>query len=388
MVTVIQEEGFLTPFARGLQSLGVQRQQQKLQEALLGRQQQNQLSLLERKAQLDLENERQKLGIQEAQFRSILGLPQPSGTIESPGEFVADSGLSGAPGREIDEVVPADRSRTTVQDLTEQQLSSLQAHPNQMVRNAAKAEFENRKFQRAKFNEDRKFAGEVARPFLKDIDQSRDAVRSKENAADLMDNAIESQDFGFFSADNWANFTGVEAFRTAKGAQLLLSQKEYLLGNIRRAGARPNQWIEQQIASMLPQIGRSREANESTAAALKAETSIERKKIEIADEIAERERERLGYVPENIGAQVDAALQPYAEEINNQLSYKLRQIHERESGAEKLTKLKKVPKGTPLTLEMAGVLRDKFGSNEKVLENAKKMGFTIPTKDQFERWTQ
>jgi len=301
-------------------------------------------------------------------------------------QFLAESGLFGAPGREIDEISPGDRTRTTVDDLTGEQLAALRAHPDQTVRRSANAEFERRKQDRKAFVEDRKFETDRSKKFLEEVDKSRDVVRGKENAIDLWERALEEGDLSFFSRDNLANVTGIEAFRTAKGAEFITGTKEFLLGNIQRAGARPNMWIEKQISKMLPLIGRSAEANQAVVSSLKAETQIQRKKVELTDQLSEQFENELGYVPGNISRLVDQAMEPFAQEIQDQLAFKLRVIHERESGPKALREIKKVPPGTPLTLEKATVLREKFGTGEDLIRNAEKLGYVVPTKDQYERW--
>ena len=77
----------------------------------------------------------------------------------------------------------------------------------------------------------------------------------------MMNDAIASKNLGFWSSDNLAEITGVEAFRSPEGAIFKTASKEYFLGNISRAGARPNQWIEQQISDMMAKIGNLQKMN-------------------------------------------------------------------------------------------------------------------------------
>ncbi len=274
-------------------------------------------------------------------------------------------------------------------NVPEQTLVAASGAPYPEVANMAKTELQRRDLSQKRFESQRKYESEIATPFLKKVDASRDAVRQKESAVDLMKNAIEEGNLGFFSKDNLANFLGRfgEGLRTAKGAQLLNAQKEFLLGNIQRAGTRPNQWIEQQISQMLARVGRTDEANLTVTEALKAETDIERKKIQVTDELADKYRKEIGYVPANIGAMVDKQLKPYADEIQNKLAYRLRELYENEQGISKISKAtKKVPTGTPLTLGMAKAFVEKYKTVDNALENAKKLGYSIPSKDEWQRW--
>jgi hypothetical protein len=277
-----------------------------------------------------------------------------------------------------------------ISQVPESQLVIASGAPYPEIANIAKTELQRRDLSQKRFESERKYQGELSTPFLKKIDEQRDSVRQKTSAVELMQNAIEQGNIGFFSKDNFANFLGKygEGLRTAKGAQLLNAQKEFLLGNIQRAGSRPNQWIEQQISQMLARVGRSKEANLTVTEALKTETDLENQKIKITDELSERFRNDLGYVPANIGAQVDKQLAEYANEAQKKLAYRLRDLYETEQGIEKLSKdlNKKVLKGTPLTLNMAREFVKKFGSVEKAVENAEKIGYVIPTKDEWQRW--
>lgn len=273
--------------------------------------------------------------------------------------------------------------------IPEDKLVAASAAPYPEIANLAKTELQRRDLAQKRFEGNRKYESEISTPFLKKVDETRDAVRQKESAVDLMKNAIEEGNLGFFSKDNLANFLGRfgEGLRTAKGAQLLNAQKEFLLGNIQRAGSRPNQWIEQQISQMLARVGRSDEANLTVTEALQAETDIERKKIQVTDDLAEKYRKELGYVPANIGAMVDKQLKPYADEIQNRLAYKLRELYEKEQGLDKIAKsTKKVPTGTPLTLGAAQEFVKKYKTVDKALENARKLGYSIPTKEEWQRY--
>jgi hypothetical protein len=49
--------------------------------------------------------------------------------------------------------------------------------------------------------------------------------------------------------------------------------------------------------------------------------------------------------------------------------------------------MKKVPKGTYLTPQNMMIMAQRFnGDMEKVVQNAKKMGYKIPTKQELQSW--
>lgn len=205
--------------------------------------------------------------------------------------------------------------------------------------------------------------------YFSNISERAEILPQKQSALQSMIDAIEGGDLSFFAPDSLADITGVEAFRTPEGAQFISSGKEYFLGSLRRAGARPNQWIEQQIQKMLPRIGRSREANLTVAELLKNENDIERKQIELAYELANELEANLGYVPRDLPQRVNRQLKPFAEEQQALLENRLREI----TGD---TKFRKVKKGTPINKDVAQkILKSVGGDKDKARKKAKGLGY-------------
>lgn len=167
---------------------------------------------------------------------------------------------------------------------------------------------------------------ERAKPILARADERAESITQKEGALSLMDEAVQEGNLSFFSPDNVAEITGVEAFRTPKGAQFISSGKEYFLGSLKRAGTRPNQWIEQQIQKMLPKIGRSEEANRTVIEALKSELAIEKAQLDIIDRLAQQDEEEVGYIKGNIGQRTRKELKSFADEEQKKLEARLRSI--------------------------------------------------------------
>jgi len=289
--------------------------------------------------------------------------------------------------------------RGNVVDFEEQQVNLFSQLPDsalveaaasgdKRLQNMAEAENERRGRAEKRYESDRKYHSEGARPWLKKIDEMRQSNRSKSMAVELMADAIEQGNLEFFSKDNFANFLGRygEGLRSPEGALLLNATKEFLLSNIQRAGSRPNQWIEQQISQMLTKIGRSDEANLSVVEALRHETEVEKLYQQETDRIADYYRTELGYVPDNIGALVDQAVEPLAKESQDRLAYRLREIKEQAGDLTELMK-KKVPRGTPLTFEMMTVFADQYGIQEGQ-KRAKQLGYTIPSEEQYMRYSR
>jgi hypothetical protein len=232
--------------------------------------------------------------------------------------------------------------------------------------------------------EERAYHTQFSKPIEENVAKLRDAIPKKEAALNLARNAIETGDLSFFSPDKLADFTGLDLFRTAKGAQLITAGKENLLGNMSRASARAqNMWFEQRLNSMFPKIGQSEEANLTTAEMIEGELALDKLYQEEFDRMSAKDEQDLGYVRKDIDRRVRDEIKPREKQIFNRTMYRLRELEEQEMGTSKLQSQigKNVAKGTPLTLAMAKLYKDKFG--DKALAVAKKNGYYIPTLDEF-----
>lgn len=192
----------------------------------------------------------------------------------------------------------------------------------------------------------------IATKTLESVAERAESLPQREVALQNMQDAIESGDSGFFSFDNLAEMTGIEALRTPEGSGFKTAGKEFFLGSLKRAGARPNQWVEQQISDMLPKIGRSKEANLSVTEALKTEMDVEKKQIELTHELADEMERNFGYVRRDLSDQVRKRIKPYAEEKQKELQKSLMDIKDKYEPSNKegylmydpLGNLRRVPK--------------------------------------------
>jgi len=235
-----------------------------------------------------------------------------------------------------------------------------------------------------------------ALPYLQEIDKESKSLSLQENAGRQMLQAIRTGNLDFFSSDNLANFMPENlaiGFRTGSGQLFLTSGKEWLLGDLSRAGARPNMWIEQQISTALPKIGTSPEAQEIAVIAKLSETELKREKIKLSNEIASNSLRDNGYYPEDIAQQVEKNIKPIANEIQDKLAYRIQVLIDREKGQEAILREmeneKKDIKGKILTVERAKILKQKFnGDSEKAINWAKKHNYKIPTPAEYQRWKE
>lgn len=185
----------------------------------------------------------------------------------------------------------------------------------------------------------------IAKKTLESTAERAEALPQKEMALENMMNAIEQKNLGFFTRDNLAELTGIEGLRSPEGAVFKTAGKEFFLGSLKRAGARPNQWVEQQISDMLTKVGRSTEANLSVSEALKTELDVEKKQIELTNRIADEQEKKYGHVRRDLSSEVMKELTPYAKEKQKELESTLRNIKEKYEPSNKEGILMYDPKG-------------------------------------------
>ena len=253
-----------------------------------------------------------------------------------------------------------------------------------------KLELKRRKEERVKFTEDRTFHTKGSAKAVENAQALRESVPRKEIALNLAKDAVQSGEVGSFSLNNLAERFNLPELKTAKGSQLITAGKENLIGNLTAISAKAqNQWIEQRFNSMFPQIGQSEEANETIGTMLEANIEIDRAYLNAFNELEKKDIETYGYIRNDIDRRAHEIAESKQEEILNKSSYRLREIYEREKGPTGLQKNtnQKVPKGTPLTLQNAKVMSLKFDRDfDRAIEHAKKMGYRIPSNEEFERW--
>lgn len=262
--------------------------------------------------------------------------------------------------------------------LNKDQLTVLTGSPDREIAEPAKAQLDNIKNQEkiAQGQKDSVFKANLARSdkFKQEADVIAATIPQKESALGLMEDAIASKDLSYFSRDNLAEVTGIEGFRSAEGSIFKTAGKEYFLGSIGRAGARPNQWIEQQIQDMMTKVGRSTEANLSVARAMRNELDIEKERVRLTEEISDQMTAEGDLSQGKLGSTVNKQLAQYAEKKQTELFNDLRAI---KSIAEKSPqKFRKVEPGTEVSLVMVQSLLRQFDNDpEKAAEEAKKLGY-------------
>lgn len=266
-----------------------------------------------------------------------------------------------------------------LENMSDQQLRLLTGHPDREISEPAKAILKGRDEERnltQKKNESwTKFGMERAKKVLDKAEEIAQTLPVKTTALKLMVDSIANKNLSFFSPDNLAEITGIEAFRSPEGALFKTAAKEYFLGNISRAGARPNQWIEQQIADMMTKVGRSTEANLSVARALQNETDLDKERVRLTENLFNDLKTRDKDIGD-LGPLVNNRLSKFAEEKQNELFNDLRAIKTVAQG--KAQKFHKVSEGTKISPYMVDALLISFQNDpEKALKEAKKLGYSV-----------
>ncbi len=257
-------------------------------------------------------------------------------------------------------------------------LLALTGHPDREVSERAKAELKD--IQHSEKQEGKKhsdlFKHELDRAdkIIARADEISQALPQKNTALNLMEDSIVQRNLEFLSPDNLAEITGIEGFRSPEGAIFKTAGKEYFLGNISRAGARPNQWIEQQIADMMAKIGRTTEANLSVTRAFRNELDLDKERVDITNKLSDKMKKSGNLSMEGLGREVNKHMLKYAEEKQNELFNDLRAI--KSISEKKPQKFHKVKSGTPVSKLVAQALLKRFNNDPKTAaEEARKLGY-------------
>lgn len=185
---------------------------------------------------------------------------------------------------------------------------------------AAKDSQERRSFEREKYA--RQESRDINVPIEKELMQVRKNIPLQRQAIEDIKSAAPNVGTRDYIADLF-NF---EPLRTAEGTKLKTAVKDFFLSDLTRVGARPNQWIEQQLADALPKIGREPLSNLITAAGLDFKVDLAEKRAEVLDRLAEEDREKYGYVRADREKRAYQEMKPYVSERQKELEKEIRKL--------------------------------------------------------------
>ncbi len=288
----------------------------------------------------------------------------------------APQGQPGAPSQPPGQQAGGQGLPRSFNDLTDDQLIELSGVKgfSEPAKQELKRRQEDRKIDQQQKSDVFKSQLNRSSKVLERADEIAEQIPQKRTAVNLMKDAVANRNLSFFSADNLAEITGIEGLRSPEGAIFKTAGKEYFLGNIARAGARPNQWIEQQIADMMAKIGRSPEANLSVLRALENELDLDEERIRLTQEISDRLAAEGDYGQGKLGALVNKELSQYAEKQQIKLFNDLRAI--KAIADNEPQKYRKVERGTIPSPYLIEALNKQFdGDWQKASEEAQKLGY-------------
>ena len=212
---------------------------------------------------------------------------------------------------------------------------------------------------------------QVLTEYAKGIDSLREKAGEEEKSVNQMEIALKNGKLGFWSQANLSKLPGLQWLTTPDRELLEAAAKNDLLANLHQVKGQSNQFIQKTILGTLPQVGKPQKANRALFEAKKTSVEIDKAKIRIFDEEAQKDRERYGTVQPGIQARVDARLKPIKEEKTKQLSRKLWRM---ETGKKKLS-IPKVKEGTPLTPEVYRYWEERWGRGDELDQALIKAGY-------------
>ena len=282
------------------------------------------------------------------------------------------------------------QGETDLSNMSDSNLLELSMSRDPAIKNAVDTELKMRDSRRQTYKDERKYHQQGATEAEKNASAIRNSLRPKEASIRLAEEAIATDETGPLSMANIANRLGIPELMNAAGTELNQAGKEFFIGTLSRVSAKAqNQWLEQRISQLFSQVGDPKINAMMKTTMLKAELKANRAYLNEYDRLAKEDLAQYGYIKKDIEQRAYEASEDAHSQIINETSYKTRQLYEQEKGYDWLKKniMKKVPKGTYLTEDMARILNNEYKNDyEKVLENAEKLGYTIPSKQDKESW--
>jgi hypothetical protein len=264
---------------------------------------------------------------------------------------------------------------------------------NKKYPSVMKGRQEEQKMEQKKFEADRAYHTKRSGKFLDKVTEMSEGLRERQTAINSSMAAVQSGQMSPLGGDFWAGVLHAPQLETASGAQLATGAKINLMGSLSRlSGGRPNQFIEKKIDDAFAKAGNTKEAQMAKLLMAKTVMDLDQDYVDIAEKIANEDREKYGFVREDIDSRVKKEMKPISEQRMNELSFALQSNIENDIGESNLSKnaTKNVMKGTYLTPEMANILAKKLEAagetKEDVIKLARKLGYEIPSAELLEKW--
>lgn len=273
---------------------------------------------------------------------------------------------------------------------SDEALLRLSGSPYKHHQNLANVEMLRRQKEKDIFYKERDFNTKGADIAQENANNLRSSIRRKEGALQLARSAIETGETGPLSWSNISQRLGIPELMNQAGTELTQAGKEFFFGNMQKVSAKAqNQWLEQRITKLAAEVGDPRISALTKQTMLEGEVELDQAFLNAYDKLAKEDTEKFGYIKKDIEDRAYKMSEPEADKILKKTSYKTRQLYEEEKGFNWLkdNATKKVVKGTYLTPAMAFQMAKKYnGDFSQAIENAKKLGYEIPTEEEAISW--
>jgi hypothetical protein len=225
--------------------------------------------------------------------------------------------------------------------------------------------------------------------FIEKTRKEAEDIPEQQALLSRMKENIVRMNTGFFSLDNLADLTHVDAFRTARGAELFAAAKEYWLKDLKGTGGQKNMMLEKVLFSVLPNAGKRAEANLGFADLQQMKIDLSLGKWKIMQELRPQYTSKDGVVSDDLRDAVNKRFLEYADEVQNHTAYRIQRDSEfgkddsdyRREMVTTTGDMKHV-KDVYLTPGRAAYLKNVArGDSEKAARLAIKLGYKIPKSD-------
>jgi hypothetical protein len=246
---------------------------------------------------------------------------------------------------------------------------------------AQKQQLQERKFQEQRSQKLESAQLERAQKSALEIDKKRDALKNQRRDTKLGLEAVQRGDVGGLDINYVANLFGEagQPFKNYSAQQLETAMKNLTIDDLQKVTGQKNQWLDKMVKSATAGIGKSQESNEMILKTKLATLDVQEKELDVHDELLSFYEKQGVTPPSNLNKQVSDIVKPYAQMIEDRLSYDTRVLYEKSKGERFLNNLKPVSPGTPLTIQKRNALLKKFnGDKSKALNVAKRLNYSIP----------
>ncbi len=240
-----------------------------------------------------------------------------------------------------------------------------------------------------KFEADRAFHSKYSDPILADASKVLQEAPTKRALLDQQRRDIASGETSGL-IPYLVEKTGIEAWRNPESARFKTIGKQRFIEGLNSigGGARPNQFIEQQLIGAQAALGRDPEANQTILDLEEFIDDMKTQRSKYVRQLAEEDQEKYGYVRRDIDSRADKLMEDYADNRQDQMAYTIRKRKEDNLSDEQLARditSGKVAADTPLTLRAARVLMIKNNDDaDKAYAEAKRLGFKIPKESTYQ----